>query len=95
MCQCTPAIRTPYCGKLNCKWPDKEDTNMKVYEFTFFTFDKNNEIEIQAKFTTKPLSARAAVKLIKEDIKKHQSMNKPFCYKIEQDGNLLGLKDIK
>jgi len=22
MCQCTPNIRTPYCGKEGCKWPE-------------------------------------------------------------------------
>lgn len=21
MCKCTPEIRTPYCGKLDCTWP--------------------------------------------------------------------------
>ena len=24
MCKCTPEIRTPYCGKGDCQWP--EDT---------------------------------------------------------------------
>jgi hypothetical protein len=24
MCKCTPEIRTPFCGKLNCEWPDEE-----------------------------------------------------------------------
>lgn len=23
MCQCTPSIRTPYCGKGDCKWPER------------------------------------------------------------------------
>jgi hypothetical protein len=22
MCRCSPAIRTPFCGKAGCKWPD-------------------------------------------------------------------------
>ena len=22
MCKCTPGVRTPYCGKLGCEWPD-------------------------------------------------------------------------
>ena len=22
MCKCTPSIKTPFCGKLNCEWPD-------------------------------------------------------------------------
>lgn len=24
MCKCTPEIRTPFCGKLGCQWPDKQ-----------------------------------------------------------------------
>lgn len=24
MCKCTPAIRTPFCGKGDCQWPDKK-----------------------------------------------------------------------
>ena len=24
MCQCTPEIRTPYCGKGNCQWPEQK-----------------------------------------------------------------------
>lgn len=24
MCQCTPSIRTPFCGKGSCQWPDKK-----------------------------------------------------------------------
>jgi len=24
MCQCTPEIRTPYCGKGNCQWPEEK-----------------------------------------------------------------------
>lgn len=26
MCKCTPEIRTPFCGKLNCEWPKPEGT---------------------------------------------------------------------
>lgn len=22
MCKCTPEIRTPFCGKLGCEWPE-------------------------------------------------------------------------
>jgi len=24
MCKCTPNLRTPYCGKPGCEWPDKK-----------------------------------------------------------------------
>lgn len=24
MCQCTPSIRTPFCGRGDCQWPDKK-----------------------------------------------------------------------
>jgi hypothetical protein len=24
MCQCTPEIRTPYCGKGSCQWPEEK-----------------------------------------------------------------------
>jgi hypothetical protein len=23
MCRCTPAIRTPFCGKPGCQWPEQ------------------------------------------------------------------------
>ncbi len=28
MCHCTPAIRTPFCGKAGCEWPGQR--NMKI-----------------------------------------------------------------
>ncbi len=27
MCQCTPEIRTPFCGKPGCEWPEQEAVN--------------------------------------------------------------------
>ena len=24
MCKCNPSVRTPYCGKLNCEWPESK-----------------------------------------------------------------------
>lgn len=27
MCKCTPSIRTPYCGKGDCVWPEDKATN--------------------------------------------------------------------
>lgn len=24
MCKCNPSIRTPFCGKLECQWPEQE-----------------------------------------------------------------------
>lgn len=24
MCKCTPSIRTPFCGKAGCRWPEEE-----------------------------------------------------------------------
>jgi hypothetical protein len=24
MCKCTPEIRTPYCGKFGCEWPERK-----------------------------------------------------------------------
>lgn len=29
MCKCTPNIRTPFCGKGDCEWPDKEAITVK------------------------------------------------------------------
>lgn len=26
MCKCTPEIRTPFCGKLDCEWPKEPGT---------------------------------------------------------------------
>lgn len=34
MCKCTPAIRTPFCGKLGCEWPN--NTTIK-WEFDRIT----------------------------------------------------------
>lgn len=28
MCKCTPNIRTPFCGKPGCTWPEKESNTM-------------------------------------------------------------------
>lgn len=25
MCQCTPNIRTPFCGRGNCQWPEQKE----------------------------------------------------------------------
>lgn len=25
MCQCTPEIRTPFCGRPGCKWPEPSE----------------------------------------------------------------------
>lgn len=27
MCQCTPNIRTPFCGKGDCQWPTQVERN--------------------------------------------------------------------
>lgn len=33
MCLCTPNIRTPYCGKEGCKWPERQvDPNGNILE---------------------------------------------------------------
>jgi len=29
MCKCTPAIKTPYCGRPGCEWPDKTKSKPK------------------------------------------------------------------
>jgi len=29
MCQCTPEIRTPYCGKGDCVWPGSKPENAR------------------------------------------------------------------
>ena len=68
---------------------------MKQYIFTFFEYDTKGEIKFQAKYTTKKVEPKEALKLLKSTIKEHKTFNKPFCYKIEQDGNLLGTKDLK
>jgi hypothetical protein len=32
MCKCTPAIRTPFCGKMGCKWPEDEKEGVRAQE---------------------------------------------------------------
>lgn len=68
---------------------------MKQYIFYFFEFDKKGEVSFQAKYTTKKVEPKEALRLLKSSIKEHKSFGKPFIYKIEQDGNLLGQKDLK
>lgn len=29
MCKCTPEIRTPFCGKGSCQWPEKKVSNIE------------------------------------------------------------------
>jgi len=29
MCRCNPSIKTPYCGKENCKWPNNWSLQQK------------------------------------------------------------------
>jgi hypothetical protein len=31
MCKCTPEIKTPFCGKGNCQWPDKDREWLVIY----------------------------------------------------------------
>lgn len=68
---------------------------MKIYIFTFFEYNAKGEIGFQAKYTTKKVEPKEALRLLKSSIKEHKKFNKPFCYKIEQDGNILGQKDLK
>lgn len=36
MCKCTPEIRTPFCGKGDCKWPeDKTDIRQQSHYTQF------------------------------------------------------------
>jgi len=30
MCKCTPGIRTPFCGKLGCEWPNMQEQNNSI-----------------------------------------------------------------
>lgn len=32
MCQCTPSIRTPFCGKGDCKWPKESELISTTYQ---------------------------------------------------------------
>jgi hypothetical protein len=68
---------------------------MKQYIFYFFEYDKKGEISFQAKYTTKKVTPKRALELLKSSIKEHKSFGKPFVYKIEQDGLILGQKDLK
>ena len=38
MCKCNPDVRTPYCGKGDCVWPEKIDTEnrLDMYELDDF-----------------------------------------------------------
>jgi len=68
---------------------------MKKYVFYFFEYDKKGEISFQAKYTTRKVTPERALELLKSSIKEHKSFKKPFCYKIECDGIMLGQKDLK
>lgn len=41
MCVCTPEIRTPYCGKLNCKWPTMEEAELLQQRIDIRRFDSS------------------------------------------------------
>lgn len=43
MCKCTPEIKTPFCGKGDCQWPEAEDIAVTRIEAT------PNEINIEMK----------------------------------------------
>lgn len=30
MCQCTPSIKTPFCGKPGCEWPKRDPAELEV-----------------------------------------------------------------
>lgn len=51
MCQCTPEIRTPFCGKGKCKWPEKDFTfNTTVFNQTvedmWRSYSEHKEVKI-------------------------------------------------
>lgn len=35
MCKCTPEIRTPFCGRLSCEWPDPDENDSKEVKSSF------------------------------------------------------------
>ena len=37
MCVCTPEIRTPYCGKKGCEWPQHKGKILPLYSFDVVT----------------------------------------------------------
>lgn len=45
MCKCTPEIRTPFCGKPGCEWPEKweqAETQMKELEIIVHAAIRSN-----------------------------------------------------
>jgi len=32
VCACTPTLRTPFCGKPGCQWPEREKPHEKAHE---------------------------------------------------------------
>lgn len=41
MCKCNPKIRTPYCGKRECIWPDEiEIVQVEIYDGTMESLEK-------------------------------------------------------
>ena len=30
MCRCTPEMRTPFCGKPGCEWPEQKENPVNV-----------------------------------------------------------------
>lgn len=44
MCKCTPEIRTPWCGKPGCEWPEAEKTELKASLFKLI--EHNSEAQM-------------------------------------------------
>lgn len=39
MCKCNPAIKTPYCGRGNCVWPEHKKKELVMSRFGYVKYD--------------------------------------------------------
>jgi hypothetical protein len=38
MCKCRPQVKTPFCGRLGCEWPEPDTTPKRVKWFRDYTW---------------------------------------------------------
>lgn len=44
MCQCTPSIRTPFCGEGSCRWPERPKQTVKLRTERWHSSEANEEV---------------------------------------------------
>lgn len=70
MCKCTPTIRTPFCGKKGCEWPDFKSIQVLSQEkdAARYRWLRDNVFEVNCEGRTADCSAKWMLpRLIAED----------------------------